>query len=343
LNSGIPVLAPAAHARTGRKHFISPKKLRRKIIFEYIIVNAEQRQEILIKAEEARQAARYQMLLWGEAKRKFVQLEKELSPRIDELTREADALAAKFRTLYGESQGEFTFKNHDVAKELAEKGHEIEVRCTALNREANSLRHILEESYKEYKMREYEDRRLMRKARDYESKLWTKRRDTNITNFDESAMGDDWNVKKFLDTFPQGIFGRIDSIDYHTDWYKGVEGMRGWTNLYQGVLHATIDIFPHKDKMHLRQTLAREIGHVVFQECISKEERSLWTALYEVMAAKGQGAISPYALEGAEQDFCECFSFFKTKPYQLEQFDENVYHFIKIIHDALPDEKDEDP
>jgi hypothetical protein len=293
-----------------------------------------------MKAEEAWQGSTWQTILWGEAKKKFIQLEKELSPRIDELTREAGALATKFRALYNESQGEFAFKNHDVAKECAEKGHEIEARCTALNREANALRHILEESYREYQTRDYESRRLRRKAWGYESKLWTKRRPTSVMNFDESVIGDDWNVKKFLDTFPQGIFDKIEDIKYEAQPEE--DGSLGYVTKNLTGTAKLIRIFPNPSKREFRRTMASMIGSVVYDEFMGDEERRLWGMMHERMM-KEHRIVSPYTARKAEGNFRECFALYKTKPHWLEQFDEKAYHFIKIIHNSLPDEEDEDP
>jgi hypothetical protein len=281
-----------------------------------------------------------QLILAAESRRQFTHFEEEYKPRIAALTREADELAARFRELYREADNEYSFGSRAAAKQKKEEGYGAETRCKVLNREANALRRILEETYADWQTKEYEHRRWMQKARDYERKLWTKRRNTSVMGFDESVIDGDFNVKKFLDTFPQGIFNKIEFIEY--DDKPEEDGSLGYVTKNLMDTGKFIRIFPNPSKSEFKRTMASMIGGVVYDEFMDDESRRLWGVMHERML-KEHRIVSRYTAGTAEGNFRECFALYKTKPHWLEQFDEKAYHFIKIIYNFLPDEENENP
>ncbi|MCL5114159.1 MAG: putative nuclear RNA export factor SDE5 [Patescibacteria group bacterium] len=287
------------------------------------------------EAEAARRKAREAKAEAKTARRQYEETAAGLQPRIDELSREADELAAKFKRLYEESQEHYDAREGGAAKELAEEGHEAEDRCRRLNAEANALRRELKGLYDRYENLNREAARFEEDAETAEEQGWLVR-ETDVTGFGGSVAKSNFAVEEFLDTFPQGLFHKIERIEYraaHEEYEnEGAEGVTSRPNEFSR--KRKIRIFPHDDEAHFKKTISHEIGHVAFYEFLTWEEKDRWAALAKKLALAGK-RISGYAWNSNEH-FCECFSTFKVEPQVLKKFDEEVYTFMEDTFKSLP-------
>ncbi|MCL4540578.1 MAG: DUF1771 domain-containing protein [Bacteroidetes bacterium] len=287
------------------------------------------------EVEEARRRARDAKTAARAARQRYEETAAELQPRIDELSREADELAAKFKRLYEESQARYEARDGSVAKELAMEGHDAENRCRRLNGEANNLRKELKGLYDAYERLNEEAERLEESASISEEQ-GLMLRGTGIHHFNKSAMGSDFAVEEFLDTFPQGLFRNVRFIEYRTALEKHEEGCFGITLRNNIIGNSTISIFPHEneDKQGLKETISHELGHVVLHGFLALAERDKWATLLKDLALAGK-KISKFAWSPDEY-FCECFAAFKTNPRKLKKFDIRVYTLMEDIYKSLP-------
>lgn len=251
------------------------------------------------------------------AKEEFRRLQEELPPRIEALAHDADEMASKFRRLYQESQDEFSFGNHEFAKELAEQGDKAEKECRRLNHEVRLLRRELDARRAEFRTLDSANKKAERDWKTCISQLRVKNRETDVSGFEHSVIGDDWAAEKFLDSFPQSIFKVVEFVEY-CDEPPDVEGTLGYANKNLTDTMMSVRMFKGGNEARLKRAMAEAIGSVVYQIFLSEELRKKWPA---------------------ERDFRIAFGLFKTDPQQLEYLDEKAYDSIKDIYASLSDEE----
>lgn len=265
----------------------------------------------------------------------YTALEAELRPEIDKFTHQADEIAPDFRRLYRESQDAYESKARATAKSLSIQGHIIENRCRSLNNQANILRSRLRELRDRIDELYLKAKKAETKAEEYRLKAEDLRA-TVIKNFTKSVISNE-EIEEFLDEFPQKIFKHISSVQYY---YKeplfGTEIFLGQAPIDPKTGKTNIIIFSHDNKNKLKETLSHEIGHVVFRKVMNDAQRWEWGLLCGERLEKRLKFVTDYAAAGREDNFCECFAYFKTRPSELLKKFEKEYDFIKNIYSKIP-------
>lgn len=297
---------------------------------------SSKRQELLTRATTAHAQA---VLLRQNAQNvhdEYVLLREKLDPQINKLSREADILALKFRSIYAEARERFIGGDKDGAAELKEKGYPIEMECRRLNGEANALRRQCDDKYREYKELFKKADHLDVRASRYKEEA-AKLRETNVSSFSENAAMNDGEVELFLDGFPQGIFKKIQSITYNDVSPRNVAADKelGRTTLDVRSNKVRIVIYGHPNKLFMQETIAHEIGHTIYRYFMNNKQRWEWGRGHEGRYLRGADFITPYAREGVEENFCECFAYFKLQPGRLVGFDEQAFNFINAIYNSI--------
>ncbi len=279
-------------------------------------MNSEYRR-LLEQEEKAHEELKRYSREAGEARNEFRRLRDELLSRIEALAHDADEMAAKFKRLYQESQDEFAFGNHEFAKELAEQGHKAEDECRRMNNDVKLLRRELDARSIEFKALDEAKKRAEREHENSMLRLRVKPRETEVAGFESSVLGDDWTAEKFLDGFPQGIFKKIEYVEYR-DEPPDTEGMFGYADKNLTGTMMFVRMFRCESEAEFKRTMAEAIGSVVYREFLSDIERKKWPA---------------------EEDFRISFGLFMTNPRRLESSNEKSYALIKDIYTSLPDEE----
>ncbi len=263
----------------------------------------------------------------SEAQRVYQERQNELGPEIEQLQSKAAALAAEFRRLYEEASIAYEAHEGALAKVLSEAGHEAQDRCEAINAAANRYRQELKrlrQIYLDY-YRKAEDIDL--KINQLQDRLSRERRNLVATFPNPQA------TERFLARMPQAALEKIAAINYSRERAIGRFGneLAGKTRYNPDLKGYEIEIYRHGGFENIRATIAHEVGHVVFEEFLTAEERKEWEELY----ADSNEFVTTRAIRSQEEDFCECFTKFHLLPGWLERRHEKKYTFIKKINQKL--------
>lgn len=305
--------------------------------------------DLLILSEKIREAKRQAWMRRDaarKAKAEYATLRNELQPRIEEVSELADQFAQEFRRLYRAAPEAYEARNGALAKELSARGRRMESECKNLNKEKGELIEQLKEAYQKYKDLYDEAEEYDWKVKEYESKARALR-DTPVEGFTGSSFMSDREVENFLNEFPRVVFGKIAEINYF-DELRVEGGVRclgettGIPDANMGIMpaleEAQIAIYRNDSKAATKQTIAHEIGHVIFNGFMDGVQRRRWRELYEERRKMGRrGLVTDYAGTNADEGFCEWFAYFKMRPEHLEKFDEKGYTFIKNMHRQVQD------
>lgn len=273
----------------------------------------EKKRDILRKASEAKQI--------------YQERQNELGPEIEQLQSKAEALAAEFRRLYKEASSAYEAGEGALAKVLSEAGHEAQDRCEAINAAANRYRRELKrlrQIYLDYYQRA-ED--IDPKISEFQNQLSHERRNLVATFPSPEA------TERFLARMPQAALERIAALNYSRERVTSRSGneLAGRARYNPDLKGYAIEIYRHGRSENIRATIAHEIGHVIFDEFLSGEERKEWQELY----SNSNEFVTRRAIRSPEEDFCECFAVFKTDQTELERKDEKKYSFIRNLERRL--------
>ncbi len=273
----------------------------------------EKKREIQRKASEARQI--------------YQEKQNELGPEIDRLQSRAETLAAEFRRLYEEASIAYEAGQGSLAKALSEAGHEAQDRCEAINAAANRYRRELKklrQIYLDYYQRT-EDIDL--EINELQKQISQERRNLVATFPSPQA------TERFLSRMPQAVLERIVILNYSRERVVGRSGneLAGRARYNPGLEGYEIEIYRHGKSENIRKTIAHEVGHVIFDEFLSGEERKEWEEMY----SSSNEFVSRYAIRSPEEDFCACYAMFHLLPGWLEERHEKKYTFIKKVNRKL--------
>lgn len=268
----------------------------------------------------------------GEAKQIYQERQNELGPEIEQLQSKAEVLAAEFRRLYEEASTAYEAGEGALAKVLSEAGHEAQDRCEAINAAANRYRRELKrlrQTYLDYYKRA---EGIDLKINELQNQLSQERR--NLV----AAFPSPQATERFLARMPQAALEKIAAINYSRGRAIGRFGneLAGRTRYNSALKGYEIEIYRHDGRSeNIRKTIAHEIGHVIFGEFLSGEERIEWEELY----SNSNEFISRYAIRSPEEDFCECYAKFHSLPGWLEERHEKKYTFMKKINQKLKEKR----
>ncbi len=255
---------------------------------------------------------------------------KRLQPEIDELSKQADPLAIKFKDYYSRAREAFENDEKDLAAQLKEEGYPYETECRALNNKANDLRFYLDGLNKKYKSLYNKADEVHRKSLRYIAKA-KEIRNTAVINFLESQYYSNNEIEDFLDLMPQVLFKKIKSISYVDKPRYFTDRTSGQTFHGGSPLKARIEIYGHLFKDEMKRTIVHEIGHVAYEYFLSEDDKMRFECLESGYRAE-KYFISDYAPKSIKESFCECFAVYKMDPQELSDYDEDIYNFIKEIY-----------
>ncbi len=268
-------------------------------------------------------------------------------PRINELQEEANQLAPQFRRLFEKSQEAYRNEEKALAKSLSLEGRAIQAQCEALNAEANTMRRELKAMLDKVDSLYREAENCEAQVIDYQEKERLLRT-TSIKGFTASGILVDENIEIFLDEFPKIIFKEIERVEF-VDQLRGNESNTSLGNTKRDLKTNKAKIEIYRDpfsrsqkeaEIELKETIAHEIGHVVFERFMTDKEHWQWgewhmnrlESLRQQDSVFENAFISKIAVESRSDDFCECFMFYVIKPTKLEKFDKERYNFIKGVY-----------
>lgn len=293
---------------------------------------SSKRQEFLIKATTAHAQAVSLRQNAQNVHDEYVLLRRNIDPQIFALLRKADPLAVEFRRIYAEAREAYVNDEKDRAAALKEEGYLIELECRRLNNEANALRKECDDVYKKYKA-------LFKKADQFDMQANKYRaeadnlRQTAIKGFTNDSIFTDEEIEKFLDSMPQKFFCNIEEVRYIDKWRFENEGLvEGEIFNNKPSMNAVVEIYCHEGPKRIKRTIAHEIGHVAYTQFMSDSERQQFARL-EWYHIKNNDPITFYAIKNTKESFCECFAIYRVESERLENYNLEIYKFIKNIYE----------
>lgn len=241
--------------------------------------------------------------------------------KIEEKKKKADELAAEFRRLYRESQEAYTDGDGELAKELSEEGHTAQDQCTAINAEVKEL-------YQDLKKLNAKRRRLSSQA--------------TLPPMALKGMPPEYQnvVLETLKSLPAHHVSSelIDRTSYLDKYILGSSGnpVQGNTHFSEINEKATIVLnrqtpagFVSKDKLKI--ATAHEVGHVVYRNILTDDQRAEWHLVMDSIYAPLDNpdedekvnedefarAYSAYQLDDSDwqREFAEEYDFFEESDF----------------------------
>lgn len=268
----------------------------------------------------------------SEAQRIYQERQNELGPEIEQLQSKAEALAAAFRRLYEEASTAYKTGEGALAKVLSEAGHEAQNRCEAINAATNRYRRGLKRLRQVYLDHYQKAKDIDPKVDELRGQLSQERKNLVATFPSPEA------TEGFLARMPQAALERIAALNYSRERAVGRFGneLAGRARYNPDLKGYEIEIYRHDGRSeNIRKTIAHEVGHVIFREFLSGEERKEWEELY----SSSNEFVSLYAIRSSEEDFCACFAQLHLLPGWLEEFDERKYTFVNKINQTLKEKQ----
>ena len=88
-----------------------------------------------------------------------------------------------------------------------------------------------------------------------------------------------------------------------------------------------IHIFYAIDIQDLLETLYHEIGHHVFWEALTIDQRADWV----MVVSPGEGSVSPYAERNAREDFAETYAWHMLDYTELASFESKLEFMHEVV------------
>jgi Mlc titration factor MtfA (ptsG expression regulator) len=164
-----------------------------------------------------------------------------------------------------------------------------------------------------------------------------------VEGFEKSGVSSNAEVRQYLlDTFPERHVNNItmESVRYRDEVVSGKEkdsvelGHRDKREVVPGTMVFNKEIVINRqtadgnpDPAELRNTLAHEVGHQVYDAYLPGEHQETWRALSGERPA--DQCVSPYAQTNPHEDFAESYMAYVRDPWDLKEASPDKYDFLR--------------
>ncbi len=257
---------------------------------------------------------------------------------IAKIRKEADRLAAIFKSMIEQSNDAYASGQKELAHEIAVRRKRIHDECKALNAQANALRDEPTTLPKAIAEAEQELADLDGQLAQLEPI-----RHIAITDFGERYGVNARLVSEELAKLPPRVTRYIREVTYVLQ-LQGDRTVGRTAKKTENPEQTVITLYPtlgslitEELEVLYRETVTHEGGHVLFDWIMTPGQRFTWGEFY--LKARREGRISAFITERAAdsrgEDFGECFMMYVHKPQWLLWKDEQRYNFIDNIYKEI--------